>query len=333
VLGYALLRYIHPFFLAVVIGLLICISKRSSLPFLYRNNRATNAICILLYLSFFSLTQTSLSFLVPVRFQDRTTVYASLDPTVPYFTSYHRFLVILALLTQVVFSCSILGLLVLSPWGTLVQPAPFETCLRWIPGLLPRQVSLLCWFLSDLTWRLVIFLLSSIGDYFVNIYLLQVMAIVLLMVHAMFQPYKERWLNVLDTLFISDLVLLSILHGTTSRIVFESPGLTIFKDILLHLLVLFPMMYFVSLCLWLVLKRVHYFLLNCLHKGKTRRLRNVGVVVNDTDTHCRPFTAEREPLLFQQSLNSSVTNREYCDVPEPRLPTSSTVGLSGSATS
>jgi len=59
VLGYALLRYIHPFFLAVVIGLLICISKRSSLPFLYRNNRATNAICILLYLSFFSLTQTS----------------------------------------------------------------------------------------------------------------------------------------------------------------------------------------------------------------------------------------------------------------------------------
>jgi len=81
VLGYALLRYIHPFFLAVVIGLLICISKRSSLPFLYRNNRATNAICILLYLSFFSLTQTSLSFLVPVRFQDRTTVYASLQCT------------------------------------------------------------------------------------------------------------------------------------------------------------------------------------------------------------------------------------------------------------
>jgi len=259
-------------------------------------------------------------------------VYARLDPTVIYFTSYHRFLVILALLTQVVLVIPFLALLVLSPWlvrwFNLLRLKPvldeFQAC---------YQDRYRCFAGFYLTWWLVIFLLSSFSDYYVNIYLLQVMAIVLLIVHAIFQPYKERWLNVLDTLFISDLVLLSILHGTTSRIVFESPGLTIFKDILLHLLVLFPMMYFVSLCLWLVLKRVHYFLLNCLHKGKTRRLRNVGVVVNDTDTHCRPFTAEREPLLFQQSLNSSVTNREYCDVPEPRLPTSSTVGLSGSATS
>ena len=332
VLGYALLRYAHPLFLVVVIVLLICISKRCALPLFHYNNRATNSICILLYLSFFSLTHTSFSFLVPVKFPDRSTVYASLDPTVIYFTSYHRFLVILALLTQVVLVVPFLALLVLSPW--LVR---WFNLLRLKPVLDEFQACYKdryrCFAGFYLTWWLVIFLLSSFSDYYVKIYLLQVMAIVLLIVHAIFQPYKERWLNVLDTLFISDLVLLSILHGTTSRIVFESPGLMIFKDILLHLLVLFPMMYFVSLCLWLVLKRVHYFLLNYLHKGKTRQLRNVGVVVNDTDTHCRPFTAEREPLLFQQSLNSSVTNREYCDVPEPRLPTRSSVGLSGSATS
>jgi len=229
-------------------------------------------------------------------------VYASLDPTVPYFTSYHRFLVILALLTQVVFSCSILGLLVLSPWGTLVQPAPFETCLRWIPGLLPRQVSLLCWFLSDLTWRLVIFLLSSIGDYFVNIYLLQVMAIVLLMVHAMFQPYKERWLNVLDTLFITDLILLSLLHGSTANVVFESPGLMIFKDILVHLIVLLPLVYFVSLCLWPILKRVYNFLLNFTRKGNKKRLRNLGDADSDTGAPYRPFTAERSLFFFSSLL-------------------------------
>jgi len=209
--------------------------------------------------------------------------------------------------------------------------------------LLPRQVSLFAGFY--LTWTLAIFLLSSFSDYYVNIYLLQVLAIVLLIVHAIFQPYKERWLNVLDTLFISNLLLLSILHGTTSSIVFESLDLTIFKDFLVHLLVLFPLMYFVSLCLWLILNRVRYFLLICLCKGKTRRLRNVGDVDDDTDTHCSPYTAEREPLLFQQSVNSSVfnalrntncncsdetnceccngtnrkwgdvTNREYCDVP------------------
>jgi len=186
-----------------------------------------------------------------------------------------------------------------------------------------------------LTWRLVIFLLSSIGDYFVNIYLLQVTTIVLMMVHAMFQPYKEQWLNVLDTLFITDLILLSILHGSTANVVFESPGLMIFKDILVHLLVLLPLVYFVLLCLWPILKRVHNFLPNC--NGRRRMVRNV-ITHNNTGT-TESDSDEREPLLFQQSINSSEirglrrTGHEQYDVPKPSFPTISIVGLSQSATS
>ena len=329
---YAFLRYIHPLFLAVVIVLLICISKRRALPLFHHNQRATNAICILLYLSFFSLTQTSLSFLVPVRFQNSTTMYASLDPTVMYFTSNHLWMAILALFTQVVLVVPFLCLLVLSPllvrWFNLLRLKPvldeFQACYQ------DRYRSFAGFYL---TWRLVIFLLSSVGDYFVNIYLLQVMAIILLMVHAMFQPYREQWLNVLDTLFITDLILLSILHGSTANVVFESPGLTMFKDIVVHLLVLLPLVYFVSLCLWPILKRVFDFLFN--RKGKKRMLRNVG---GDTDTAERDI-AGREPLLFQQSFHSSElniprgTDRKNCDVPRPRLPTTSIVGLSQSATS
>ena len=327
---YALLRYIHPVFLAVVIALLICISKRRALPFFHGSKRAANAICILLYLSFFSLTQTSLSFLVPVRFQDSPTVYTSLDPTIIYFTSNHLWMAILALLTQVVLVVPFLGLLILSPWlvrwFNLLRLKPvldeFQACYR------DEYHSFAGFYL---TWRLVIFLLSSVGDYFVNIYLLQVMAIVLLMVHAIFQPYKEHWLNVLDTLLITDLILLSILHGSTANIVFESPGLTIFKDILVHLLILLPLVYFLSLCLWPILKRVYDFLLN--RKRKRRMLRNLSGT-----HHIAEYDAEREPLLFQQSSHSSELNiprgtDRMRDVPRPRLPTTSTVGLSQSATS
>ena len=49
VLGYALLRYVHPLFLVAVIVLLVCISKCHALPLFHHNNRATNSICILLY--------------------------------------------------------------------------------------------------------------------------------------------------------------------------------------------------------------------------------------------------------------------------------------------
>ena len=191
-----------------------------------------------------------------------------------------------------------LGLLVLSPWlvcwFNLLRLKPvldeFQAC---------YQDRYCCFAGFYLTWRLVIFLLSSIGDYFVNIYLLQVMAIVLLMVHAMFQPYKERWLNVLDTLFITDLILLSILHGSTANVVFVSPGLMIFKDILVHLLVLLPLVYFVSLCLWPILKRVYNFLLNC--NGRRRMQWNVRGTHNNAGT-TESDSDEREPLLFQQSI-------------------------------
>ena len=259
-------------------------------------------------------------------------MYASLDPTVMYFTSNHLWMAILALFTQVVLVVPFLCLLVLSPllvrWFNLLRLKPvldeFQACYQ------DRYRSFAGFYL---TWRLVIFLLSSVGDYFVNIYLLQVMAIILLMVHAMFQPYREQWLNVLDALFITDLILLSILHGSTANVVFESPGLTVFKDVVVHLLVLLPLVYFVSLCLWPILKRVFDFLFN--RKGKKRMLRNVG---GDTDT-AECDIAGREPLLFQQSFHSSDLNiprgadRKNSDVPRPRLPTTSIVGFSQSATS
>ena len=333
ILGYAFLRYIHPIFLSVMIVLMICISKRHALPFFHHNKRATNSICILLYLLFFSLTQTSLSFLAPVKFQD--TLYASLDPTIIYFTSYQLGLAILALLTMLVVVL-FLGLLILSPllvrWFNLLRLKPildeFQACYK------DKYRSFAGFYL---TWRLLIFFLSLVGDYYVNIYLLQVMAIVLLMVHAIFQPYKEHWLNALDTLLITDLILLSILQGDTAHIVFASPGLAQFKDILVHLLILLPLVYFLSLCLLHILKRAYEVKLKWTRKGEQRMLRNVGGAHDDDVTRTPLFTAEREPLLSQQSVNSSAfdvsksadqSDREFCEI--PRLPTSSVVGLSQS---
>ena len=324
ILGYAFLRYIHPIFLSVVIVLMICISKRHALPFFHHNKRATNSICILLYLLFFSLTQTSLSFLAPVKFQD--TLYASLDPTINYFTSYQLGLAILALLIMLVVVV-FLGLLILSPWlvrcFNLLRLKPvldeFQACYK------DKYRSFAGFYLM---WRLVIFLLSLVGDYYVIIYLLQVMAIVLLMVHAIFQPYKEHWLNALDTLLITDLILLSILQGDTAHIVFASPELMMFKDILVHLLILLPLVYFLSLCLWPILKRAYNFLLN--RKRKRRKLRNLS-----STHHITEYDAEREPLLFQQSINSSELrgSDHMRDVPRSKLPTTSTVGLSQSPAS
>ena len=67
---------------------------------------------------------------------------------------------------------------------------------------------------------------------------------------------------------------------------------------------------------------------------------NAGTTESDSDKRephtgapYRPFTAEREPLLFQQSIEIRGlrhTGHERYDVPKPSFPTTSIVGLSQS---
>ena len=65
---------------------------------------------------------------------------------------------------------------------------------------------------------------------------------------------------------------------------------------------------------------------------------NTGTTESDSDKRephtgapYRPFTAEREPLFFQQSIEIRGlrhTGHERYDVPKPSFPTTSIVGLS-----
>ena len=330
-MDYAALRYIHPVFLAVVILLLVFCSRHYKLP-LFQHRRAINAICILLYLSFFSLTQTSLSFLLPVMLYDKSVkVYANVQPTLGYLHPVHVGFAVVALLIQVVLVVPFLTLLLLSP--CLIRCSWFNNIImvRLKPILDEFQAcykdAYRCFAGFYLTWRQIIFLLSLIGDYLINIYLLQVFAIIMLMVHAVFQPYRKHWLNVLDTLFITDLILLSILHGSTANFVFKTPFLQGFKDFLIYLLVLFPLGYFALLCLWPILKRIY----TCFYNRQRRRRRRIGMyTVND---HTTATPDEREPLIFDESVRSNEVKNQSSGA-HPRInpaPTTTTVGLSQSA--
>ena len=319
---YTIISYAHPLFLAAVMLLLVCCSRKYRLP-LFHERRSINAICILLYLSFFSLTQTSLSVLAPVRLaQDNNsyTIRVSIEPNKTYGNDDpHLVSVVIAIIVQLTLVIPFLIILIFSP--LLIRFPLIDKIFHRLKPILDEfqgcyKDSCRSFAGFYLLWRQIMFFLNLTGKIFVTIYLLQISAIIMLLVHAIFQPYKKQWLNALDAIFITDLLILSILHGSTANIVFFSSDLLIFKKFLIFLLVLFPLVYFALLFIWPILKRAY----TCVQYRKTHH-RQLRTVIQHTED-------EREPLLFEQSFVSSILSNLSGSGSRRTRPTKSVVGIS-----
>jgi len=80
------LRYVHPLFISIVIlviiGITRCWPRFSTIS---KQNYGVRALCVLLYISFTSLSETSLSVLNFATFPNIPGVYVNIEPTIPYF--------------------------------------------------------------------------------------------------------------------------------------------------------------------------------------------------------------------------------------------------------
>ena len=311
-LHYTALCCINPLYLTLAIGLLICISSKCpKYAYFNHNNGAVNMICIVIYLVFISLTQTSLSLLAPVRYPSHhDKVYVALEPNVTYFDpKTHLSYAVFAILIQLFLVVPFLSLLLFAPWLikikmlnlTRIKPIldEYQACYK-------EQYRSFAGFY--LTSRQLIFLISlfpiSMTTY---IYILQILSILLLSIHCLVQPYTSLWLNVLDGFLILDLVLLSILHGSTANVVFDEAAWL--KTTLVYLLVLLPVVYFIGMCLIqfarsTLFKRVQ---MDCgfMNKRKKKRVRDktnspITVKAEGADD---PKAMEREPLLFHTNIS------------------------------
>ena len=313
---HAVLEFMHPLFIFIVILLLIVVTKRS--PRLSRTVEfdGTKALCILLYFSFTSLVQTSLNLLDFTAVEtDSSNLRVSLEPTVRYFDpARHLPWALLSIAILLLIVLPYILLLLLTP--TLARTLRIKF-IRFKPILDQYQA---CyrdkyrWFASYyLICRVVVFTFSLIklGE-FGSIFFLQMISIVILVVHTVIQPYRERWLNIVDSVLLADLAIYSLFNGSTAIVVLSNYS-TLVREFFIHILILTPILYFIGLC--------YYSLHTTLHLPKLfRRLTTVckrrrdhlevsisGEVehtVTDTTTNKRRVL-EREPLLFSRELTSS----------------------------
>ena len=167
------------------------------------------ALCILMLLSFWSLSDISLNILTPVVIQGQsgtTGLFVSIQPDVEYFSLAHIPVAIPALLVMIVvigpLVFILLGSPLLSKVANLSRIKPFldefQSCykdkFRWYSA-----VYFIVWI------ALIISLVYS------DVFAYQTILVVLLLTHIVIQPYSSMTLNIIDTFLLTDVNILVVL--------------------------------------------------------------------------------------------------------------------------
>lgn len=214
---YEVLHYIYP---VVVVSLIIAVIKMDQYCFkrvqFFVGNAATQSLCIILLISYTSVSETSLNILLPFSYQNAKTSneihqrFVYVDPGVKYMDPrYHLPYWLIALIVEFVFVLPFALLMLFAPWlmkfVNLSRIKPildeyhncFQDQYRWFAGvyLLARQA---------------MFLISAVTDSpNQTAYCQQLFCLFLLIFTATIQPYRNQNINRIDIFFLLLLTVIS----------------------------------------------------------------------------------------------------------------------------
>ena len=283
------MEFIGPIVVSIVVIGAVYSAKCCPRIFLTLQKSPVQVICLLIIVSVWSLASTSMKIIIPVQFSD---VRVALNPDLQYLHEAHIPLWIISvtvLLVLVVFAL----LLVVSPFINLHRIKPFldefQSCYqdkyRWYAGVY------VC------SW-MILLIAITLSDYILLLTILVIIATAQYLV----QPYRTKWLNIVDTLLLTDLTFLTGLLLVQDKE--YALNFAIEKTVLVYFLVLLPLLYIgigvVSIVLIRVWKR---FLFKRLFDLCCRRDEIEQVNAGALQGYQIPiqqellFSGEREPLL------------------------------------
>ena len=216
-LPHQLFRYATPVFVISTIIAIVLVSRYCNLPrrISFAENSPIHAICMLILLSYTSVACTNFKLLIPLQLNGTLRVQSA--PNISYFSKEHVPYAFIAICAEIFLSLPICFLLLfanrISKHVNLVKLRlkpiidEFQACYRpeccWFAGFyfLARQV---IFFVSEI----------SFGTPQSNI-ILTTANVLIVIIHTSFQPYKNKLLNILDTILLMDIVFLSMLSTDT----------------------------------------------------------------------------------------------------------------------
>ena len=235
------LHFLGPFIIAVVLLSTVLLARYYPRQFLSIQSSPVQAICLLILLSFWSVSDTCIQLLKPTTTLSGVTGWrVALQPNTQYLKDpYHIVTWIISTVLLVFLLVPFILLLFLSPLLrrkinlTRIQPLldAFQSCyddkFRWYSG-----VYLLSWILLNIN---------------MPYYVMEIILVAISTLHFMIQPYKYRWLNIVDTLLLADLNLFVSLTSVDSSNSIHKETVPIS-----YILVVLPLTYITIGVVWII---------------------------------------------------------------------------------
>ena len=204
------LHFLGPFIIAVVLLSTVLLARYYPRQFLSLQSSPVQAICLLILLSFWSVSDTCIQLLKPTTTLSEVKGWrVALQPNIQYLKDpYHIVTWIISTVLLIFLLVPFILLLFFSPLLrrkfnlTRIQPLldAFQSCyddkFRWYSG-----VYLLSWIILNIN---------------MPYYVMEIILVAVSTLHFMIQPYKYRWLNIVDTLLLVDLIMLASLTSVDS---------------------------------------------------------------------------------------------------------------------
>ena len=235
------LHFLGPFIIAVVLLSTVLLARYYPRQFLSLQSSPVQAICLLILLSFWSVSDTCIQLLKPTTTLNGVKGWrVALQPNIQYLKDpYHIVTWIISTVLLIFLLVPFILLLFLSPLLrrkfnlTRIQPLldAFQSCyddkFRWYSG-----VYLLSWIILNIN---------------MPYYVTEIILVAVGTLHFMIQPYKYQCLNIVDTPLLVDLIMLAFFTSV------DSPN-SIHKETvpISYILVVLPLTYITIGGVWII---------------------------------------------------------------------------------
>ena len=252
------IHYVHPFAMSLLLYLIPKVIRCRPFADILNKVGTLRSLCLLLLLSYTSISTTSLKLLLPLTFKGTHAVYVYYSPDIKYFSGRHILYGAIAIFLTVVI---VLGL----PIFLLLQPLLRRYCQK-IPFIRIQPIldQFQQCYEEDRHWaagiylicRLLIFLIVDLNsiEYVTSYFILQVLCFIVTVLHVLLQPYKHNTgINSLDHIIL--LITVMVVSLNTNNL-FTSLGVDkAVNDFIVAVFVLLPLISFIGFLLLIFLKK------------------------------------------------------------------------------
>ena len=292
------LHFLGPFIIAAVLLSTVLLARYYPRQFLSIQSSPVQAICLLILLSFWSVSDTCIQLLKPTTTLNGVKGWrVALQPNIQYLKDpYHIVTWIISIVLLVFLLVPFIALLYLSPLLrrkfnlTRIQQLldAFQSCyddkFRWYSG-----VYILSWIILNIN---------------MPYYVMEIILIAVGTLHFMIHPYKYRWLNIVDTLLLVDLNMLAFLTSV------DSPN-TVHKETvhITYILVVLPLTYITIGGVWIISVIIMKW---CKRKVCTGKNTNEEEMVNLLEDEEEEEVVDSGDRDIHIGVSSTVLERPVC---------------------